>query len=60
MAVKTPLAAGAQYLMLAAAICASLWIIIGSIVVEPPAGLIEAINKSNARLSRIFGRPATA
>jgi lipopolysaccharide export system permease protein len=60
MAVKTPLAAGAQYLMLAAAICASLWIIIGSIVVEPPAGLIEAINKSNARLSRILGRPATA
>src|ERR1700732_1985219 len=60
MAVKTPLAAGAQYLMLVAAICASLWIIIGSIVVEPPAGLMEAINKFNARLSRIFGRPATA
>jgi lipopolysaccharide export system permease protein len=60
MAVKSPLAAGAQYLMLVAAIAASLWIIIGSIVVEPPAGLIEAINRSNARLARLFGRPATA
>jgi lipopolysaccharide export system permease protein len=28
--------------------------------VEPPALLIEAINKSNARLARLFGRPATA
>jgi lipopolysaccharide export system permease protein len=60
MAVKTPLAVGAQYLMLVAAIGASLWIIIGSIVVEPPAALMEAINKSNARLARLFGRPATA
>jgi lipopolysaccharide export system permease protein len=60
MAVKTPLAPVLQYLMLAAAVGASLWIIIGSIVIEPPAALMEAINKSNARLLRLFGRPATA
>jgi lipopolysaccharide export system permease protein len=60
MAVKSPLAAAAQYLMLAAAIGASLWIIVGSIVIEPPAALMEAIARSNARLARLFGRPATA
>jgi lipopolysaccharide export system permease protein len=42
------------------AIGASLWIIIGSIVIEPPAALMEAINKSNERLLRLFRRPATA
>jgi lipopolysaccharide export system permease protein len=60
MAVKSPLAPIAQYLMLALALGASLWIITGSIIVEPPAALMEAINKSNARLLRLFGRPATA
>ena len=60
MAVKSSLAPVIQYLMLAAAIGAGLWIIIRGIVVEPPAGLIETINKSNARLLRLFGRPATA
>jgi lipopolysaccharide export system permease protein len=60
MAVKSPFAPLVQYLMLALAIGASLWIILGGVVVEPPAALIEAINKSNARLSRLFGRPATA
>jgi lipopolysaccharide export system permease protein len=60
MAVKTPLAPVVQYLMLAAAIGASLWIIVGGIVIEPPAALMEAINKSNAQLLRLFGRPATA
>src|SRR6267378_2109994 len=60
MAVKSPLAPLVQYLMLATAIGVSLWIIIGGIVVEPPAALMEAINKSNARLLRLFGRPATA
>jgi hypothetical protein len=60
MAVKSPLAPLVQYLMLALAIGASLWIILGGVVVEPPATLIEAINKSNARLLRLFGRPATA
>jgi lipopolysaccharide export system permease protein len=60
MAVKSPLAPIVQYLMLALAIGASLWIIIGGIVIEPPAALMEAINKSNAQLLRLFGRPATA
>jgi lipopolysaccharide export system permease protein len=60
MAVKSPLAPAVQYLMLFTAIGAGIWIIIGGIVLEPPAALIEAINRSNARLLRLFGRPATA
>jgi lipopolysaccharide export system permease protein len=60
MTVKSPLAASVQYLMLIGAIGISLWIIIGGIVIEPPAGLIEAINRSNERILRLFGRPATA
>ena len=60
MTVKSPLAPVIQYLMLAAAIGASLWIIIWGVVVEPPAALMEAIDRSNARLLRLFGRPATA
>ncbi len=60
MAVKSPLAPVVQYLMLTLAIGASLWIILGGVVVEPPSALIEAINRSNARLLRLFGRPATA
>jgi lipopolysaccharide export system permease protein len=60
MAVKSELAAPVQYLMLFAAIGVGIWIIMAGIVIEPPAGLIEAINKSNARLLRLFGRPATA
>jgi len=60
MAVKSPLAPVVQYLMLFAAIGVSLWVIIGGIVLEPPAMLMEAINKSNARLLRLLGRPATA
>ena len=60
MAVKSPFAPIVQYLMLATAIGVSFWIILGGVVIEPPAGLIEAINKSNARLLRLVGRPATA
>jgi lipopolysaccharide export system permease protein len=60
MAVKSPLAPLVQYLMLFAAIGTGLWLIIGGIVVEPPPALMEAINNSNARLMRLFGRPATA
>jgi lipopolysaccharide export system permease protein len=60
MAVKSPIAPIAQYLMLTTAILAGLWIIIGSVVVEPPAALMEAIDKLNARLVRLVGRPATA
>jgi lipopolysaccharide export system permease protein len=60
MAVKSPFAPIVQYLMLLLAIGVSLWIIIGGIVIEPPAALIESINNANARLLRLFGRPATA
>ena len=60
MAVKNPIAALAQYLMLFASIGIGMWMIIGGVVVEPPAALVEAINRSNARLARLFGRPATA
>jgi len=60
LTVKSPLAALVQYLMLVAAIGLSFWIIIGGVVIEPPAGLIEAINRSNERILRLFGRPAAA
>jgi lipopolysaccharide export system permease protein len=60
VAAKSDLAAPFQYLMLVAAIGASLWIIWSGMVIEPPAGLLEAINKSNARLLRLIGRPATS
>lgn len=58
--VKSELAPIAQYLMLAVAIGGSLWIILHSVVVEPPAALMEAIGKLNERLSRLFGRRAAA
>ncbi len=60
MTVKTPSMAGVQYLMLFGSIGIGLWMIVGGVVVEPPAALMEAINRSNARLARLFGRPATA
>jgi lipopolysaccharide export system permease protein len=60
MAVNSPLAPIVQYLMLAATIGASFWIIIGGIVIEPPAAFMEAVNKSNERLLRLFGRPVAA
>jgi len=60
MTVKSPGMAVVQYLMLFGSIGIGLWMIIGGVVVEPPAALMEAINRSNARLARLFGRPATA
>ncbi len=60
MTVKTPAMALVQYAMLFGSIGVGLWMILGGIVVEPPAALMEAINRSNARLARLFGRPATA
>src|SRR3954453_17753056 len=60
VAVKPPLAAVVQYLMLAVSIGASIWIIVGGIVLEPPVAVIEAVNRWNARLLRLFGRPVTA
>jgi lipopolysaccharide export system permease protein len=58
MAVKSPVAPLVQYLMLLAAIGASIWIIVSGIVIEPPPALLEAIARSNARLLRLFRRPA--
>jgi lipopolysaccharide export system permease protein len=60
MAVKSPIAPVVQYVMLLAAIAVSVWIIIDGIVLEPPPAFLEAINRSNARLARLFGRPAAA
>jgi lipopolysaccharide export system permease protein len=60
LTVKSPPAAAAQYLMLFTAIGISLWIIIGGIVIEPPAALIEAINRSNERILRLFRGQAIA
>jgi len=60
MTVKSPGAAAVQYAMLLAGIGAGLWLIIAGVVVEPPAALLEFVNKTNARLLRLFGRPATA
>ncbi|UGY13942.1 LPS export ABC transporter permease LptF [Bradyrhizobium septentrionale] len=60
MAVKSPLAALVQYLMLFGGIGIGIWMIVGGVVVEPPAALMEAINRSNERIARLFRRPATA
>jgi len=55
MAVKSPFAPVIQYLMLATAGGASIWIIVGGVVVEPPAALIEAIKQIDARILRMLG-----
>ena len=60
MTVKSPGAVFAQYSMLFAAIGIGLWMILGGVVVEPPAALMDAVNRSNARIARLFGRPVTA
>src|SRR6201981_787915 len=60
MTVKTPIAALVQYFLLVAGIGIGLWIIISGVVVEPSAKLIEAINRSNARIAHLFRRPAAA
>jgi lipopolysaccharide export system permease protein len=60
MTVKTPMAAVVQYAMLFAGIAAGIWIIVDGVVIEPPPALMEAINKSNARLLRLIRRSATA
>ena len=60
MTVRTPMAAVVQYGMLFLGIAVGVWVIIAGVVIEPPQGIMEAINKSNARLLRLIGRPATA
>src|SRR5436305_9275942 len=60
MAVKSAMAPIVQYLMLALSIGASIWIIVGGVVLEPPAMLMEAIGSSNARMLRLFRGPVPA
>jgi lipopolysaccharide export system permease protein len=60
MAVKSAIAPLVQYLTLFTAIGAGIWIIVAGVVIEPPPALLEAINKSNERLLRLFRRPAAA
>ena len=58
--VKNPLAAVVQYFMLFGGIGIGIWMILGGVVVEPPAALMEQINRNNERIARLFRRPATA
>ncbi|KJC50941.1 permease [Bradyrhizobium sp. LTSPM299] len=58
--VKSPLAALIQYLMLFSGIGIGIWMIVGGVVVEPPAALMEQINRNNERIARFFRRPVTA
>jgi lipopolysaccharide export system permease protein len=58
--VKNPAAALVQYLMLVAAVALGLFIIVRGIVIDPPSGLMEAINRTSERMTRMLGRPATA
>jgi lipopolysaccharide export system permease protein len=60
MTVKSPMAALLQYLLLFGAIGLSVRVIVAGTVLEPPAALMEAINRSNARLLRLFRRPVAA
>jgi lipopolysaccharide export system permease protein len=60
MAVKSAAAPVVQYAMLFAAIGTGIWMIVSGIVVEPPAALMEAVNRSNARIARLLGRLAPA
>jgi lipopolysaccharide export system permease protein len=60
MTVKTPPRRWSSISMLFAAIAIGMWIIVRGIVVDAPAALIEAINKNVERMTRLFGRPATA
>jgi lipopolysaccharide export system permease protein len=60
MTVKTPEAALIQYAMLFAGIGVGLWLIIAGVVIEPPAAVLEFVNKTNARFARLFARPAAA
>jgi len=59
-AAKSTVAPIIQYLLLSLAIGASLFVIVRSVVLEPPASLTEAINRSNARILKLLGRPAVA
>lgn len=58
---KSALAPLVQYLMLFGVIAGSLWVIIAGIVIEPPARLLEQINRNNAWIMRhLLRRPVPA
>jgi lipopolysaccharide export system permease protein len=54
---RLPYAAVMQYALLTVTIVASVWMIAGHVVIEPPARLMEAINSLNAYLARLVRRP---
>lgn len=60
MAVKSALAPLVQYAMIVIATGLGVWMIVAGVVVEAPPALMEAINRSNERIARLFGRTATA
>lgn len=57
LSAKSQFAAPAQYLILAVTLGASFWIVSKGTVIEPPAALMDAINRSNARLLRLVRWP---
>ncbi|ABD87867.1 LPS export ABC transporter permease LptF [Rhodopseudomonas palustris] len=57
VASSTPAVAIAQYLLLAAALAGSLWVIARNIVIEPPARLMELLNALSASIARLRLRP---
>lgn len=62
LSVKHEWAASAQYLILAGAIATSLWIIATARVIEPPAAVMEALDKARRAVRRFiagsFSRPS--
>lgn len=60
IAVRDATAIAIQYAMLLVATAASLWIIIGGIVIEPPARVVEWIARMNLRLALAFRRTVPA
>src|SRR5438445_10405727 len=54
LTVKTPAAAAVQYLMMVVAISAGMFIIVRGVVVDAPAALIEAINRTVERTTRLL------
>jgi lipopolysaccharide export system permease protein len=60
IAVRNAGAIALQYAMLFASIAAGLWIIIGGIVIEPPARVVEWIARMNLRVATLLRRPVPA
>jgi lipopolysaccharide export system permease protein len=54
---RMPLAALAQYLLLATTISGCVWMIARHVVIEPPTRLMEGINALTNSLARLVRRP---